>query len=327
MLIMKTRKSNQVSKNLQAHQKKFVAATFSFALILSIFHPMPSEAAAPKIKIAVVEGYGSERATYSYTLVGNKLTKKKKVSAQSGGLQQFTKKFLVYYDGLGYESGIFKIGKNKNVGESIYYSDRIALGVIGGEAYYRTAIVNGDRMIGTKKNLSSGDVYDLPEFSLKGVNGDYYWYDNMSAPRDGSALYLGANHYNTTPSGDSLGFQIFRQSSTEISAWRYIKYQGKWDFITDFCISPTGNRVAYTKFATANSFRKDLVIQDFQTGQTWSKQGDWSLSGSCFFNDQTLVVGDQEAGIFKITTKGNEIKWQKLKGNVNYPYGEVAVSQ
>lgn len=324
---MKTIKFNQVSKILQTHQRKFVAATFSFAIFLSLFHAVPSEAAPPKIKVAIVEGYGAKRATYSYILVGNKLTKKKKVSVQSGGLQQFTKKFLVYYDGLGYESGIFKVGKKKNVGESIYYSDRIALGVIGGEAYYRTAIVNGDRMIGIRKNLSSGDVYDLPEFSLKGVNGDYFWYDNMSAPRDASALYLGANHYNTTPSGDSIGFQIFRQTSTDISAWRYIKYQDKWDYISDFCMSPSGNRIAYTKFASSNSFRKDLVILDFQTGQTWSKQGDWSLSGSCFFNEQVLVVGDQEAGIFKATTNGNEIAWEKLKGKVKYPYGEVAVSQ
>jgi hypothetical protein len=58
----------------------------------------PTEAALPKIKIAVVEGYGSDRQTFSYIVKGDSLTKKKKISDETQGLQQFTKGHLVYYD-------------------------------------------------------------------------------------------------------------------------------------------------------------------------------------------------------------------------------------
>lgn len=309
--------------------RKSILALLTLSLIATT---APTEAAAPKVKIAVVEGYGSDRQTFSYIVKGDSLTEKKKISYETQGLQQFTKSHLVYYDGLGYESGIYKIGKSQNMGEDIWYSERIAVGIIGGSAYYRTAIVNGERMTGFKKNLKTGDVTDLPELSLKGnKEEEYYWYEDMSSPRNAAALYLGASHY-TGPFGDqatdqNAGYQIFKQTASKVSMWNYIAYKNPGDYVLEFCISPSGKRMAYTMFASSNSWRKRLIVKDLVSGKSWSKQGEWNLSGSCFYDDNTLFVGDQESGIFRMTTNKSKAIWKKLKGKVKYPYGEVVVSQ
>jgi hypothetical protein len=315
-------------------QSKFLRLLLFLSLLSAFISFTPRTAiAGPTLKLAVVEGYGERRATYSYVVKGDSLTQKKKISDETLGLQQFTKNHLVYYDGLGYDSGIFRIGKSQNVGEDIWYSERIAIGIIGGSAYYRTAIVNGERMTGFRKNLKTGDVTDIPELSLKGGNEEYYWYDEMSAPRNAKALYIGATHY--IPSSDEYsyqddrhaGFQIFRQTASKITKWKYIKYKDSSEYVLDFCVSPSGKRIAYSMFASSNSWRKKLIVKDLATGKSWSKQGEWRLSGSCFYDDDTLFVGDQESGIFRMTTIKGKASWKKLKGKVTYPYGEVAVSQ
>jgi hypothetical protein len=188
-------------------------------------------------------------------------------------------------------------------------------------------------MTGFKKNLSTGDVTDLQDLSLKGNNEEYYWYEDMSSPRNAKALYLGASHYTRTYVDDAsddernAGYQIYKQTASGVNKWKYIEYKNPSDYILDFCVSPSARRIAYTMFASSNSYRKKLIIQDLATGKSWSKQGEWNLSGSCFYNDNTLFVGDQESGIFRMTIKGNKASWKKLKGKVKYPYGEVAVSQ
>jgi len=197
---------------------------------------------------------------------------------------------------------------------------RTVVGVSRNNAIILKTNPNGEKADVLQKNLRWGDERLLGSIDLLDeVTGNYGWIETaVSSPYGQGPVYFGAQERRPSDAGTGrgYGFTIYKVDPNGTpTRFHFIDSLSHNGYINDFCVSPSGRRIAFQNFVPGGSFGQEEVhVVDRVSGQKWSTQSSRaSLGASCFVDDRRLVVSGSPPILMTLTN--SSIKRKKLKGD------------
>lgn len=216
---------------------------------------------------------------------------------------------------------IFRVPKIKLL-DTLYSftGQRTVVGISGNSAIILQTNPNGENADVRQKSLSWGDERVLGNIDLLDeTTGNYGWIEtDVSSPYGKGPVYFGAQERRPIDagSGRGYGFTIYqvRRNGAPVP-FQFIDSAPYNGYINDFCVSPSGRRVAFQNSLPGGSLgQEQLHVLDRASGRVWSTQtSSGSLGASCFINDDALVVSGAPPVLMTLT--GSGIKRSKIRGH------------
>lgn len=174
---------------------------------------------------------------------------------------------------------------------------------------------NGEALFLSYLAFPSGQRVVLEEYSLLTSTGYLWVEDGSSAPVGSSSGYIGAHQYKAG-GGDRNreAFILLEVKNTgKISEkYRITDLKANYgNFITGFCVSKSGRKLAVTYFP-GRGFRENLAIIDMTTGRAKHLDaGDYAITGQCFTSDSQVAGSVND--IPYLVDVGSRITYTRLK--------------
>jgi len=264
---------------------------------------------------------------YRTTVEDGRVAKNKKL-LESGGLISASSKILVtpYVDNSVYVMSYPKLRELAIFDK--YPRQRTVVGASRNSVVALQTNPNGENADVIRKDLKWGDETILGSIDLKDELAETSnWIENdVSTPLGEGMVYFGARTSREFWGPNKyLGYMIYAvPPGGAPTPFYYIDGQPYGGFISDFCVSPSGKRVAFTNpFPGGSRYQEQIHVRDVETGQTWTTQGDNSLGSSCFVDDDTLILSGGAPVLVEV--KGERLKRSRIKGFPSEFFGTYEV--
>ena len=178
--------------------------------------------------------------------------------------------------------------------------------------YVTETITNGEALFVSYQSYPGARRTFLSEYPL-GSPDRYLWIeDGTSAPVGARYGYLGAHQYETV-GGKSVrtAFVLLEISMAGVVREKYrLRTSDYGGYITGFCVSKAGRKLAVTYFPS-RGFRENLAVIDMRTSQARHLDGgDHAITGQCWINESALIASANDRPY--VISTNSSIRYTKL---------------